>query len=632
MPLPTPDLDTRTFDDLVNEAVTRIPRLAPPWTDHNAHDPGITLLELVAWLTELLLFRADRVTPAAQRAFLRLVGVRSEPAGVADTVVALRRPPGDGGEATLGPNLRVTTADRGRILEGAGTVPVSPAWLELEAGETTRRGAIETPTGALNQATGQQFAPFGADPQPGAALRLGFEELPAAPGDELRLHVWTTSWEHDAEDAARIRAEWGDLEHHDARVIWEYRVTADDWRPLEVVSDTTRALTLTGEVRLRGPAEHPLDPDSNRHWIRCRLLAGAFDCPPQLALIAVNPVVVRDAVARGPEPLGGVNGGAFEELELADRPVVAGSTRLRVSGPDLDVDDTWREVAEWDETGPDDRHYRLDPDSGTISFGDGQTGRVPQAGAIVTARRYWIGGGADGNLPAGRLVTSPDTAFAVVQPFAVTGGAVAEPVERAQGRALAMLERPVRAITVEDLEALARETPGVRLGRAVAVPDHHPAYGCLVADGVVTVVVLPASGDRAFPTNGLLAAVSRYLCHRRILASELHVVGPVYVPVTVTATLHVACGSQTTPALAAATLDGFLHPLRGGEGGDGWPLGRPVLESEVMALLGELDDVAYVDDVGISGPDDVAPRCGGLQLCPLELPDSGPHRITVEDG
>ena len=53
MPLPLPDLDTRTWGDLVDEARALIPRYAPDWTDHNLHDPGMTLIDLLAWLVEM---------------------------------------------------------------------------------------------------------------------------------------------------------------------------------------------------------------------------------------------------------------------------------------------------------------------------------------------------------------------------------------------------------------------------------------------------------------------------------------------------------------------------------------------------------------------------------------------------
>ena len=73
MPLTLPTLDDRTWKDLVEEARAIIPSVAPRWTDFNASDPGITLVELFAYLTETLLYQVDRVSDANRRSFLRLV-------------------------------------------------------------------------------------------------------------------------------------------------------------------------------------------------------------------------------------------------------------------------------------------------------------------------------------------------------------------------------------------------------------------------------------------------------------------------------------------------------------------------------------------------------------------------------
>lgn len=73
MPLALPNLDDRSFDDLAAEARAMIPALAPGWTNHNPSDPGITLVELFAWLTDVLIYRVNRVTDDNTRAFLRLL-------------------------------------------------------------------------------------------------------------------------------------------------------------------------------------------------------------------------------------------------------------------------------------------------------------------------------------------------------------------------------------------------------------------------------------------------------------------------------------------------------------------------------------------------------------------------------
>lgn len=73
MPIPLPNLDDRRFADLVEEGKRLIPGLAPSWTDHNPSDPGITLIELFAFIAEMLIYRANRVSEANRWAFVKLL-------------------------------------------------------------------------------------------------------------------------------------------------------------------------------------------------------------------------------------------------------------------------------------------------------------------------------------------------------------------------------------------------------------------------------------------------------------------------------------------------------------------------------------------------------------------------------
>ena len=80
MPLPTPILDDRSYQQLRDELVRRIPVYAPEWTDYNASDPGVTLIELFAFLGENLLYRFNQVPEATRLAFLRLLQIPLRPA------------------------------------------------------------------------------------------------------------------------------------------------------------------------------------------------------------------------------------------------------------------------------------------------------------------------------------------------------------------------------------------------------------------------------------------------------------------------------------------------------------------------------------------------------------------------
>ena len=84
-----PNLDDRRWIDLVEEALALIPLYAPGWTDHNADDPGISLIELYAWIAEMDLFTLDQVTDAHRRKLLALAGERPRPPQPADSMLTI---------------------------------------------------------------------------------------------------------------------------------------------------------------------------------------------------------------------------------------------------------------------------------------------------------------------------------------------------------------------------------------------------------------------------------------------------------------------------------------------------------------------------------------------------------------
>src|SRR5436190_3572938 len=96
MPLPSPILDDRSYQQLRDELVQRIPVYTPEWTDHNASDPGITLMELFAHLGEALLFRFNQIPETTKLAFLRLLDVPLRAAVPARAMVTLTTKKADG--------------------------------------------------------------------------------------------------------------------------------------------------------------------------------------------------------------------------------------------------------------------------------------------------------------------------------------------------------------------------------------------------------------------------------------------------------------------------------------------------------------------------------------------------------
>ena len=73
--LPAPNLDDRHFQDLVDEARIRVGLRCPEWTDHNVSDPGMTLIDQFAWMTDILLYRVNRIPDRVHEALLNLLGI-----------------------------------------------------------------------------------------------------------------------------------------------------------------------------------------------------------------------------------------------------------------------------------------------------------------------------------------------------------------------------------------------------------------------------------------------------------------------------------------------------------------------------------------------------------------------------
>ena len=85
MTLPVPNLDDRPFQDIVDEAKRLIPTYCPEWTNHNLTDPGVALIELFAWMTEMTLFRLNQVPDKFYTHMLNMMGFEPFPATAART-------------------------------------------------------------------------------------------------------------------------------------------------------------------------------------------------------------------------------------------------------------------------------------------------------------------------------------------------------------------------------------------------------------------------------------------------------------------------------------------------------------------------------------------------------------------
>ena len=655
MPLPLPDLDQRSYDSLLEEARNLLPAVAPAWTDYNASDPGITLIELLAYLTEIGSYRLNRVTPQQRRAWLRMLGYTVAPAGIARSPLVLNA----GTPIRLPRGVQVSDTTGAMVFQTASRLDVHPA--TLKAMLTSHPAGQWQDHGSHLDTLVPGYAPLGEDPQPDDALYLGFDQPLEGEDSRIRLFVFgenpsadQATWQAliQEERAARRErraacphgeAKAGDLwQHYGVRLAWEYYGADGDWHAVPGLRDRTRGLSLSGAVSFSGLAKNsharsdtPGYPDI--YYLRCRLLRGAYDQAPRIRGVHINTVMAEHAAD---QPTTVTHGPAFgwagDSFSLPVASPVPGRTRLEVTFP-FGTREHWLEVPDWDRSGPFDSHYVVQRETGIVSFGDGRVGRVLPAEALVEAR-YAVGAGASGNLPAGTLrhllQRSPalPATLEVTQPVDAWGGAEPETLEHAEGRAALGLPQSRCAVTLQDYERLARQAPGLPVARAWAIGGYHPRYPGLPADGCVTVVVVPCCVEtRPEPGAALLRTVEAYLDRRRPIATELHVTGPRHTRVTVHTSLQLAANADAakTTARARAALDTFFHPLHGGPEGRGWPAGRDVYRSEVLAVLMDVAGISRVSKLQLQRDDDVAALCGNIGLCPDALVVCGAHQLAI---
>lgn len=381
------------------------------------------------------------------------------------------------------------------------------------------------------------------------------------------------------------------------------------------------------------------------YWLRARVTT-PFDVdepqPAVLGAIRLGTVPATQASTRIDDGLGRSTGRPGQTFTLPRTPVLVHPDTLE---PDLELrvgNDVWERRADFYGSGPDDRHYLLDPGTGTITLGDGERGRTPVADTQVTAARYRTGGGELGNVPAGTISKIKGRIHhvrAVTNHRAAHDGSDTEPLDHVKLRAPHDLRVRDRAVTAADFADLALRTPGVALHRAYALGRRapRPGDGLLVdRDGAVTLVVLPSTTHSApMPTEAQLRAVCRWLEPRRLITTELHVVGPQYTQITKIAARITVAGDHDLATVSEAVHSALLtyfHPVRGGDDGTGWQFGEDIYHGAVYDVLLAVPGVRRVSGLTVavagsnSSPPDVTPLAEG------HLPQLVRDRIHVVTG
>jgi len=307
----------------------------------------------------------------------------------------------------------------------------------------------------------------------------------------------------------------------------------------------------------------------------------------------------------------------------------------------------WIRVDDFDSSGPGDPHFVLDASAGLVTFGDGINGDIPQADEDRNIRLISLQTciGADANVPA-KTVRTFARPFSLTLPpelldlscaqvVAASGGEASDTIADAQVRARKDLRTQYQAVTSPDFEFLALHTPGLRVARAKAIPVFSAA-GKPDPRASVTVIVLPYSLlPKPVPSENFRRTVCRHLNQHRLVTTQIEVVAPNYVRVSVQATVLLKSGFDIEPSRVKIirALEKFLRPIPEPDDTEnqGWPFGRTVYKSEIYQLIENVASVDCVEDVVLAADGSGAARDenGNITINPLSVVFSGEHQVEI---
>jgi len=403
--LPNSNLDDRAYKDLVQECLLRIPRYCPEWTNYNPSDPGITLIELFAWLTDQMQLRFNQVPRRNYVAFLELLGIRLEPSTPARTdltfylssaqpfPITIPRETEVATERTATEEAIVFSTDQDLIIsipqikhlltgETPAHIPTSlqNRFSNTRYERTCNWETIETTSLFANFELGNCFyLVLGTSAQ---------EEAQSIQGNVLELLVRgepATGTGINPDEPPRVWQAWNGKE----------------WQPIlrQELDDKTKGFNFDssqtqGELRLQQanimlhlPQDFPevdFGTEYRGHWIRCVYqltrrqrpeFQQRYSTSPRivgLSIQAIGGTVTASQCIRAHEELLGVSTGKpGQTFQLQMQPVlerdpIAEYLEVRpLDGPT----ERWEEVKDFSESTAANLHYTIDSTTGTVQFG-----------------------------------------------------------------------------------------------------------------------------------------------------------------------------------------------------------------------------------------------------------------------
>lgn len=394
--LPKSNLDDRTFRDLVDECLLRIPRYCPEWTNYNPSDPGVTLIELFAWLTDQMLLRFNQVPRRNYVTFLELLGVRLQAPAPAQTEITFYLTTALPEPYSIPPSTEVATVrtenEEAIVFSTDEQLIVgNPSIRHLLTAQT----AEDVPQILRDRLTGlwtirpdgewrgRELALFDEQPQPGNCFHLVFD-----PQQQIQGNVLAVTFKGEAATSTGINPEAPPRR-------WE-AWNGTYWQPvlLQERDDGTKGFSFSEAARTGGnpllqgadivlhmpltwPVAHFLT--YRGRWLRCVYAQVSpnqpgYNSSPRVVGLSVRAIggsvrasqseLIRDEI------LGGSNGKPGQTFQLLGFPILnRRADEYILVTPPGELPQRWHEVTDFANSSPQDRHYIIDSVTGTVQFG-----------------------------------------------------------------------------------------------------------------------------------------------------------------------------------------------------------------------------------------------------------------------
>ncbi len=659
MPIPHYKLDDRNFNDLVNEMLKRIPGHTPEWSNPVIGDPGRTLIDLFAWLADTLLYRANLIPERQRLTFLRLLNIPMIPAQAAKGIINLEMA---NNKLTKAVTVPVHTSVDGPVdFETCSEINVLPVQGQMYI----KRKPDRTELKSLRQVIIGLKSVYGLDTTDPYITTPIFvdNQIDEAGCDIISKSIdnclWISILAAKKNTVSAIHDELG-RDNNGSKILnigvvpklsmpdifekigrksvlknfWNWELTssktnadgAPEYISLDVISDTTLGFTTQGLVRLELPDKSDIGiPENNV------TTAGVGRRPPRiddpkiverlitwiclrpkkrinsltLSWVGINAVEIDQRKTLTNVIIGTASGSIDLYVQLPGPYVDPASLKLQVEESGKGFID-WFLIDDLATASRDTRAYQLDPEAGTVRFGDGLRGKVPAAGMRIRIEQMRYGGGAKGNIAVGNVKNIAHRNLKVFQPIATHGGADGETLSDAEKRIPAFLKHGNRAVTAGDYKQLALETPSVELGRVEVLPKFKPQQYRKNVPGVVSVMVIPKSSARIPPNPRpdriTLERVNSYLDERRPVATEMYIIGVEYIQIGLTIAVDIRDGHAHDQVLkdVKSQIRDYLWPLApGGNSQTGWQLGRYVLNQEIEVEVARVKGIRIVSAVNL---------------------------------